>query len=132
MSSKLLEHIDTLHEALNNKLASTDDYATIQNTIKKAIKRLEQIDVKTGGDYILLKWGSLKGWDLKSEKGKALSKEYIEHGRSLSAMAQEDDARQKEIILEMIDGCNGTIRNDWDGNYYTKQEAKDYINEYGS
>lgn len=94
---------------------STDTAAELQNFVKEATRKLDNMSYKTGPDYILLKWGSIKGWELTSEKGKALSTEYLEHGRSLSAMAQKDDERQKEIILEMIDECNGVIQSDWDG-----------------
>lgn len=83
-------------------------------------------------DYLLLKWGTLKGWNFTgNEKAIALLKEYHELGSSLSAMAQRDTPRQKQIILELIDACNGQIQNDWSGEIYTKDQAKQYILEYG-
>lgn len=82
-------------------------------------------------DELLLKWGTLKGWRFHSEKGRALLKEYFEIGASFSAMAQRDTPRQKEIIIELIDECNGIIQNDWDGDIYTKEQAKKYILDYG-
>ena len=128
--SKILEAIDELALSLDGKVVSTDAAAELQNFVREATKKLENLSYKTGEDYILLKWGSLKGWDLHSAKGKNLSDDYINNGRSMSAMLQKDNAHQKEPILEMIEECNGTIQNDWDGSYYTKQQARDYITSY--
>lgn len=130
--SKLLDYVAEIKEKYDGKIVSTDEWATISYGLNQAVKQLESISLKTGDDYILLKWGSLKGWDLHSEKGKKLSDEYVSLGRSLSAMSQKDDPRQKEIILEMIDECNGSIQNDWDGEYYTKKKAKEYITGYAA
>lgn len=130
-NSILLDTIDEIESSVHGSKVSGDTYAYLRNIFHEAISRLESIDLKTGDDYILLKWGSVKGFKLNSTKGKRLSNEYLDEGRSVSAMAQKDSQRQKEIILEMIDECDGSIQNDWDGKFYTKQQAKDYINEYG-
>lgn len=55
--------------------------------------------MKNNNDYLLLKWGTLKGWCFQNspEAFEAL-KEYSELGSSLSAMAQCDTPRQKELI----------------------------------
>jgi hypothetical protein len=83
-------------------------------------------------DTLTLKWGTLKAWDLHSEKAGELLKEYGEIGHSLSAIAQKDTPRQKEIICELIDDCNADyIYNDWEGKEMTKEEAKTYVMEYG-
>jgi len=84
-------------------------------------------------NYLTLKWGTLKSWDFThSEKGQALLKEYNEIGSSFSAMAQRDTPRQKEIICELIDLCDGdTIYLDWDGKDVSKDEAKAYVMDYG-
>lgn len=80
---------------------------------------------------LTLKWGTLKRWHFDSEKGHALLKEYDEIGSSSSAMMQKDTPRQKEIICELIDECDGeTIYLDWDGKDVSKQEAKDYVMNY--
>ena len=50
-------------------------------------------------DYITLKWGTLKSWNVKSAEGQALLEKYGELGYSMSAMAQHDTPEQKEIIL---------------------------------
>lgn len=84
-------------------------------------------------NYLTLKWGTLKSWDFTgSEKGKKLLKEYNEIGSSFSAMAQKDTQRQKEIICELIDLCDGdTIYLDWDDEDVTKEKAKEYVLNYG-
>ena len=84
-------------------------------------------------NYLTLKWGTLKSWDFNnSEKGKELLKEYHEIGSSFSAMAQRDTPRQKEIICELIDLCDGdTIYLDWDDKEVLKDEAKQYVMTYG-
>lgn len=81
--------------------------------------------------HLTLKWGTLKGWGLHSDKMMELMKEYVKIGSSLSAMMQNDTPRQKEIICEMIDECDGEIDNDWTGEVYAnKEDAKKYIMEY--
>lgn len=83
-------------------------------------------------NHLTLKWGTLKSWSFHSKKGKALCREYVEIGCSLSVMTQRDTARQKEIICELIDECNGdTVYLDWDGKDVSKDEAKKYVLEYG-
>ena len=85
----------------------------------------------TTENRLTLKWGTLKSWHFDGEKGKALLKEYNEIGSSYSAMAQNDTPRQKEIICELIDECDGdTIYLDWDGKDVSKEEAKKYVREY--
>lgn len=114
----------------SGKTLTTDEVAQARTEIEAAVKELEGIEYKTGPDSLLLKWGTLKGWDLHSDKGKALLKRYSELGMTMGAMDQKDTPEQKELICQMIDECDGVIQNDWDGNYYTKQEAKQYIKEY--
>ena len=82
---------------------------------------------------LTLKWGTLKSWNVKgNKKGEKLFKEYCSIGSSISAMCQKDTPRQKEIICEMIDLCDGdTIYLDWDGSEVSKEEAKKYVMEYG-
>lgn len=82
--------------------------------------------------YLTLKWGTLKSWDFTtSERGAELLKEYRQIGSSFSAMAQNDTPRQKEIICELIDLCDGdTIYLEWDGKDVSKEEAKKYVLNY--
>lgn len=83
-----------------------------------------------GTEYLLLKWGTLKGWNLHSTEAHNLIQEYHDLGASMSVMMQKDSPRQKEIIHALIDVVDGVIQNDWDGNHYTKEEAHNYINNY--
>ena len=78
-----------------------------------------------------LKWGTLKSWKFESEECRNLMKEYAAIGSSFSAMMQKDTPRQKEIICELIDKCDGdTIYLDWDDKDVPKQEAKEYVMNY--
>lgn len=82
-------------------------------------------------DYLLLKWGTLKDWSgVKTPEAKLLIKKYLELGSSASAIYQKDTNKQKEIICQIIDACDGKIQNDFDGKYYTKKQAKQYIRNY--
>ena len=117
-------------EKYGGRILTTDEYAEAGNALNEAIKELEGASFETGKDYILLKWGTLKGWDLHSKKGKKLSDEYISLGRSMGAMSQKDTERQRDIILEMVDECDGSIQSDWSGEYFTKKAAKSYILDY--
>ena len=87
---------------------------------------------KENRNELTLKWGTLKSWHFDSEKGGRLLKEYHKLGSSFSAMAQRDTPRQKGIICELIDECDGdTIYLDWDDKNVSKQEAKEYVMNYG-
>ena len=81
---------------------------------------------------LTLKWGTLKSWQFDSEKGQKLLEEYEAIGSSFGAAMQRDTPRQKEIICELIDLCDGdTIYLHWDGKDVSKEEAKKYVMEYG-
>jgi len=89
------------------------------------------METETEQDYITLKWGTLKSWNVKSAEGKALLEKYGELGYSMSAMAQHDTPEQKEIICKLIDLMPGEIYIDWNGEYVSKEAAKKYVLEYG-
>jgi hypothetical protein len=83
-------------------------------------------------EYITLKWGTLKSWNLTSERGRELMERYEELGASWSAIAQKDTPEQKELICQMIDVCSApTVYLDWNGEEVSKEEAKRYVREYG-
>jgi len=83
-------------------------------------------------EHLLLKWGTLKGWNLKSEAARAACRAYFDAGeQSLSAMAQRDTDEQKAALCALIDAVDGPIQNDWSGEMMTKDEAKTYVLEYG-
>jgi hypothetical protein len=108
-----------------------DKQVAMRNDIRDAIHSLEEIDFPDGKDHLLLKWGTLKSWNFNSEEGKELLKQYFALGSSMGAMQQKDTQEQKELICKMIDVCDSPIREDWGGTYMTKQEAKEYVLEYG-
>ena len=91
---------------------------------------MKRVEREVSEDYLSLKWGTLKGWKLTSEKGKELLKKYHEIGSSFSAMAQRDTPEQKSIICEMIDTIPGDIYLEWDDRYVSHEEAKKYVMEY--
>jgi hypothetical protein len=83
-------------------------------------------------DSLLLKWGTLKGWDLESEAAQAAARVYLDTGEhSMSAMLQRDTDEQKEALCALIDAIDGTITNVWSGEDMTKDEAKAYVRKYG-
>lgn len=80
-------------------------------------------------EYLLLKWGTLKGWNLESDASLAALKRYADEGVSVSAMAQDDSDAQKQALCELIDAIDGEIQNDWTGKVMSKDEAKKYVME---
>lgn len=79
--------------------------------------------------YLLLKWGSIKGWNVPKDL-LPLIEEYYSDGVPLSAMADRPDDARKQILCKLIDKFDGIITNDWSGETYTKAEAKKYVMEY--
>lgn len=127
----LQEAIEDLKvRALGKKIG--DEAVLLRNEIKQALSALDDISVESGEDYLLLKWGTLKGWELHSSRGQRLLQKYHSLGSSMSAMCQKDTDEQKQLICEMIDECDGIILNDWSGDYMTKAEAKDYVLNYNN
>lgn len=83
-------------------------------------------------DSITLKWGTLKAWEIKTPAAVELLKRYHELGMSMSAMAQHDSPEQQQILCDLIDASDvELVYLDWDGKEVSKQEAKDYIRNYG-
>ena len=84
-------------------------------------------------EYLTLKWGTLKSWNLKSEKAKELLQKWGEIGYSMSAAMHKDTPEQKQIICELIDiGDFDTVYLDWDDKEVSKDEAKEYVLNYGN
>jgi hypothetical protein len=84
-------------------------------------------------EYLSLKWGSLKAWKL-NEGGPAytLMAQYLSEPISMSAMLQRDTDNEKRLILEIIDVVDADeIYLDWDGKYVSKEDAKEYVLNYG-
>ena len=83
-------------------------------------------------DYILLKWGTLKGYRVADNPvAQGLIKQYMELGASASAMLQEDTSQQKQIICELLRVHQGPIINDWSGEEMSVADAIRYVLEYG-
>ncbi len=82
-------------------------------------------------DELLLKWGTLKGWDCESEPFTTALQKYMDTGKHAYGAAQQCDTdEQKAALCEAIDACDGEIQNDWTGEIMTKDEAKKYVLEY--
>lgn len=90
------------------------------------------MEQSSGDESLLLKWGTLKGWDLKHEKSLAAFDKYAESGMSVSAMAQRDTPEQKQLLCDLIDAIDGEIQNDWSGEMLSKEAAKEYVMNYGN
>jgi hypothetical protein len=82
-------------------------------------------------ESLSLKWGTIKGWDLKTDKSLEIMQRYADLGMSYGAMQQHDTPEQKKLICELIDAVDGEIDNDWTGKVMTKDEAKEYVMNYG-
>lgn len=81
-------------------------------------------------ESLLLKWGTLKGWDLNTGRSKEAAQRYIDFGVCMSSMWQRDTPEQKQALCELIDAIDGEIKNDWSGEIMSKDEAKKYALEY--
>lgn len=83
-------------------------------------------------EHLLLKWGTLKGWNLgDNEAARAAMQRYADGGMAMGAMQQHDTPEQKQALCDLIDAIDGEIQNDWTGDILTKDEAKKYVLEYG-
>ena len=84
-------------------------------------------------NILTLKWGTLKSWSFSSAECQSLLEEWMQIGTASSAIDQNNTPRQKEIICQLIDLCDGdTIHIEWDGVDVSKSEAKKYILNFGS
>lgn len=81
-------------------------------------------------ESLSLKWGTLKGWNLRTERSKAALKAYFDSGVRVSAMSR-DTPTQKELVCALIDVVNAEmIHLEWDDKMVTKEEAKAYVRGY--
>ena len=79
---------------------------------------------------LTLKWGTLKGWDVKTPEAVALLKAYHDELVSFSVMMQRDTPNQKQTLIKLIDLCD-EIWLDWEGKQVSRDEAKEYLRTYG-
>jgi hypothetical protein len=83
-------------------------------------------------EYLLLKWGNLKGWKLETEASTDAFQAYVEAGENAAApmaMVRLDGA-EKQALCRLIAAVDGPITNDWSGEEMTKDEATKYVLEY--
>lgn len=82
-------------------------------------------------ESLLLKWGTIKGWEGLTEKSQAIVGRFFADGVSMSCAMDHPDEGRKAILVELIDQLDGDIQNDWTGKMMTKDEAKQYVLKYG-
>lgn len=82
-------------------------------------------------DSLLLKWGTVKGWNFEDDDSEAwrLLKQFLENS-SVSCMTDRPNDDRKKLLCDVIDKMDGEIQNDWTGEIMTKQEAKEYVMNY--
>jgi hypothetical protein len=85
-------------------------------------------------EYLTLKWGTLKAWNVEGEAAVAALQRYVDAGPvTMSAMMQHDTPEQKEALCDLIDALDVEhVHNDWSGERMSKEEAKSYVREYGA
>lgn len=79
---------------------------------------------------ITLKWGSVKGWHIETDEAKAALQRWADFGVSMSAITQRDTPEQKQALIDALDYFD-EFWLDWEGKEVTRDEAKDYILNYG-
>lgn len=82
-------------------------------------------------EELLLKWGTVKGWENMTETSQGILHRYFEGSTSAGAIFDHPDEARRAILCELIDQLDGTIQNDWTGEMMSKDEAKKYVTEYG-
>lgn len=80
-------------------------------------------------NYILLKWGTLKGYRL-GEQCMPFLREYYKDGVPMSCIMDRPDEKRREVLCKLIDAHDGPIERDWTGEEMTKEEAKRYVRKY--
>lgn len=84
--------------------------------------------------YILLKWGTLKGWGNLTDEQVAALQKYADLEMSMSAAMQKNTPAHKEALCNALDLFeDGQITNvgfNWSGETMTVEEAKRYVMEY--
>jgi hypothetical protein len=84
------------------------------------------------GDFVSLKWGTIKGYRINDPETFKLLEEFYADGVSLSAAADRPDTERRKILCMIIDRIGKPVYLDWDGKHVSVEEAKKYVMEYGS
>lgn len=79
---------------------------------------------------LILKWGTVKGWELETQEAVDALQKWANHGRTLSAAMQRDTPEQKKDLLAAIDFMD-EIWLDWEDKKVSREEAKQYVMNYG-
>lgn len=79
---------------------------------------------------LTLKWGTVKGWKLETSEAKAALQKWADGGVSMSAMMQRDTPEQQQALLDAIDFMD-EIYLDWEEKQVSREEAKEYVRNYG-
>ena len=82
--------------------------------------------------YLLLKWGTLKGWSVP-DGCMGLLKDALD-GAPMSVMCDRPDENRKDAMCKLIDKMSehgATFQNKWSGDMLTADEAKEYLTNYG-
>lgn len=77
-----------------------------------------------------LKWGTAKGWHLETDEAKAAMQKWADYGVSMSAALHHDTPEQQQALIEAIDLMD-EIWLDWEDRQVTREEAKEYVLNYG-
>lgn len=80
---------------------------------------------------LTLKWGTVKGWEIETDDAREALQKWADHGVSMSAACQHDTPEQKQALIDAIDHMD-SIYLDWEGKFVTREEAKEYIRNYGT
>lgn len=92
------------------------------------------LEALASDEHLWLKFGTWKSYNCANNEAmrEALDKYNTLEDLAPSTMQQgRNTEEQIEAMCDAIDACNGQIRNDWTGEDMTKNEAKQYIREYG-
>ena len=77
-------------------------------------------------DYLSLKFGKLKEWNLHSDKAKELLNLYLKY--AMDECIVVDIEVEKRMICDIIDACNANeIHLDFYDESISKEEAKQYV-----
>lgn len=81
-------------------------------------------------ESLLLKFGTIKGWDGLTDKSVEIMKRFFADGMSASCALDKPDDPRKAVLCELIDQLDGEIQHDWTGEKMSKDEAKQYVMGY--
>lgn len=120
-----LTHIEACGGCGYGRKPTTDEYG-------KPLPSSQHTPGPQQKEYLTLKWGTLKHWELNSEASLAALQKYNDAGSvSMGCAMQRDNDAQKAAICELIEALNNDeIYLDWDGIYVSKEKAKEYVLNY--